>query len=332
MNILVIRFTSLGDVVLVTALFSYLAERYPDAGITFITSPEYAPLFHDDRRLQRTLVVADVDDGVKGGPWDLVVDLQNNRRSRRLVATLRSRPRVGRFDKMHLARWALLALRLNIDDHSRHVAARYIAAAAEGSDQPVPPSPRLFFSEECRNRPIAWYREQTDDLSRPSIALFPFSAWKNKEWPLLGYRSVGGYFLAKGWNVAIFGSSLEAARAEVLSKAIGSRCVSTAGKLSLHECGALLTHFSLALGNDTGLAHLARAAGVKTGILFGPTTRQFGFYPYGEPPSMVFEKELFCRPCHAHGGNRCLRLTRPCMRSIDDREVVNGLERLLQSG
>jgi heptosyltransferase-2 len=332
MKILVIRFSSLGDVVLVTPLLSYLADRYPGSQSTLVTGPDYTQLFSDDPRLARTVSIADAAAALHDEAWDLVVDLQNNRLSRMLIASLGSRPRIRRFDKMHPARWVLLALRLNIYDGARHVAARSIAAAVPDADLSTLPSPRLFFPEERIGLAHTWYRELVGDMARPSIAFFPFSAWKNKEWLPEGYFGVGRYFLAKGWNVAIFGSPDEAARSEALSERLGRGCVSTAGRLSLLECGALLSRFSLALGNDTGLAHLARAVGVRTGILFGPTTRHFGFYPYGTPPFMVFEKDLFCRPCHAHGGNSCLRLNRRCMRDIGYRQVINGLETLLQSG
>jgi heptosyltransferase-2 len=76
------------------------------------------------------------------------------------------------------------------------------------------------------------------------------------------------------------------------------------------------------------LSHLARACGVKTGIIFGPTTRHFGFYPYGEPPFAIFETDLKCRPCHAHGGNLCLRGGKQCMRRIQPDEVIKGLMEL----
>ena len=112
---------------------------------------------------------------------------------------------------------------------------------------------------------------------------------------------------------------------------IGGTCAALAGELSLHDCGSLLTGFSLALGNDTGLSHLARATGVKTGVFFGPTTRHFGFYPYGDPPFKVFEEKLLCRPCHAHGGNRCIRLSRRCLHHIEPAAVIDGLEKLLRA-
>ena len=126
------------------------------------------------------------------------------------------------------------------------------------------------------------------------------------------------------------GSRSEADRAERMRKQIGGRCVSFAGKRSLYECGCLLKKFSLALGNDSGLAHLARACGVRTGIIYGPTTSHFGFFPYGNPPFTVFEVPLFCRPCHAHGGTVCLRLDHRCMRRIDSQQVIHGLEELIR--
>jgi heptosyltransferase-2 len=335
MNILVVRFSSMGDVILVTPLFSYLLQQYPGARITFVTGPAYAPLFIDDSRLFRTLVhddgAHDASAALHGEKWDLAIDLQNNRRSHALCGSPGFAVTLGSFNKLHAKRWLLLLLRRNTYDLSRHVAARYIAVAAQGALPAEVPSISLFFSNETRSKTLDFFREQTGGIERPSIALFPFSAWKNKEWPLENFGKVGGYFSTKGWNVAIFGSPAEAPRAEALKKEIGARCVSLAGRLSLYECGALLSHFSLSLGNDTGLSHLARAAGVKAAILFGPTTRHFGFYPYGDPLYMIFENELLCRPCHAHGGNICVRMTHRCLRAIGYERVIAGLEALLNS-
>ena len=100
------------------------------------------------------------------------------------------------------------------------------------------------------------------------------------------------------------------------------------GKLSLCETACLVSQCTVALGNDTGLSHIARACGVKTGIIYGPTTSHFGFFPYGEPAFRVFEAARFCRPCHAHGGNVCLTGSRKCMRKVRPEAVVRGLEEL----
>jgi len=329
MKILIIRLSSMGDVILATPLFSFIRKHYPSVSITFVTGSEYAGLFSDDPRLSE---VAGIDAGTLRLPagltapaWDLVVDLQNSLRSRALLGQLQAKVKTCFFDKQHWQRFMLLFLRCNTYDPARHVAVRYIrAAGGDASATATAEPPRLFFREYgcVRARAIL------GGNGKPALAIFPFSAWKNKEWPAACFVKVGRHFLAKGWNVAIVGGPSDGKRAGQMREHIGGCSLSLAGTLSLYEYGCLLSGFTLALGNDTGLSHLARACGVKTGILYGPTTRHFGFYPYGEPAFRIFEEKLFCRPCHAHGGNVCLRLSRRCMKGIDAEQVISGLEEL----
>jgi ADP-heptose:LPS heptosyltransferase len=326
----------MGDVVLVTPLLSYLKERYPSASVTLVTGAPYAPLFTEDPRLSRTIAlpheVTIMPEALVNEPWDLVVDLQNSNRSHGLISSLRSAVRTVFFDKVHGRRLMLLLFRTDTYGSMPGIAGRYIQTVSGASRAgPIPP-PSIFFTEQARTAALVSFNKQTGGNAGPCIGLFPFSAWKNKEWPQDRFVAVGGHFAAQGWNVAIFGGPEDAARADALKERIGRCCISLAGRLSLHECGALLSHFRLALGNDTGLSHLARAVGVKTGVLFGPTTRHFGFFPFGDPPYTVFETPLRCRPCHAHGGNICLRMTRRCLRSIGYHAVIAGLERLSQDG
>ena len=129
----------------------------------------------------------------------------------------------------------------------------------------------------------------------------------------------------------IMGSQSEQEQADQLRSLIGSKSISLAGALSLYQCGCVLSKCNLALGNDSGLSHLARACGVKTGIIYGPTTHHFGFFPLGTPAFKIFEKEMFCRPCHPHGGNICLRLKHNCMREIKPEIVIRELLELFLS-
>jgi heptosyltransferase-2 len=328
MKILVIRLSSMGDVILATPLFSFLKKQYPEASITFITGSDYAGLFADDPRLSEALgldsAAPEMPPHLVSSTWDMVVDCQNNSRSRALVKSIRTICVPEFFNKLHWQRFMLLFLRCSRYDPARHVAARYIHAAGGDPSMGEVPPPRLFFREAgcLRARAIL------GGNGSPALAVFPFSAWKNKEWPEAYFTAVGRHFIDKGWNVAIIGGPSDADRARQMKERIGGRCVSLAGEVSLYEYGCLLKSFTLALGNDTGLSHLARACGVKTGILFGPTTRHFGFFPYGEPSFRIFEKRLFCRPCHAHGGNFCVRLNRPCMKRIAAEQVISGLEKL----
>ena len=269
MKILIVRLSSMGDVILATALFSFLRKQHPTASLTFLTGSDYAGLFRDDPRLSEA---AGIDDSAVELPaplaasaWDLVIDLQNSGRSRALLGQLRTGSRTAFFDKQHFQRFVLLFLRYNLYDFSRHVAARYIRAA--GGD----PSPgevsvsRLFFEDAgCLKA------RETFGVTEPAaLALFPFSAWKNKEWPESFFVKVGRYFTDKGWTVAIFGGPPDAERARHMKERIGGRCVSLAGEVSLYECGCLLKNFTLALGNDTGYRTLHARAGSRQGSFSG---------------------------------------------------------------
>jgi ADP-heptose:LPS heptosyltransferase len=332
MNILVIRVSSIGDVILAAPLFSSLAESYPGASITFVTGENLKGLFADDPRLAEIVGIDESPERLLSTTWDLVVDLQATTRSRALCGLLKTASPVLSFDKLHWKRALLLVARVNTYGDGDPVASRYIRAAGLHIAGKTPPPLKLYFKETSCVRMQVIFQNYAGGIVRPAIALFPFSAWKNKEWPAAYFINVGRYFLTKGWNVVIMGGPEDAGRAEWMRVRIGTRCISMAGKLSLYDSGCLLTGFALALGNDTGMSHLARACGVKTGILFGPTTRHFGFYPFGEPRFRVFEERLFCRPCHAHGGDICLRLSHACMRRISYSRVIQELVELAGEG
>jgi heptosyltransferase-2 len=319
----------MGDVILATSVFSYLKSTFPDSKICFVTGKEYAGLFTHDPRLARVIGVEKGNEVRVAGDladvtWDRIIDLQNNRRSISIRRALIAKNPVGIFSKLHWNRFLLLTLRYNRYSPDNHVIARYAHAA--GCDKTVCPPATLFIDRQKCNSVDQYIPDNS--MVRPMMALFPFSHWKNKVWPSPFYGFVGRYFVVKGWHVIIFGGPKDVIPAEKLRALIGDHCVSVAGKLSLDESACLVDRCNLALGNDTGLSHLARACGVKTGIIYGATTRHFGFFPYKGLPNKVFEFPLLCRPCHAHGGNFCIRGSRKCLWMIKPEAVISGLMEL----
>jgi ADP-heptose:LPS heptosyltransferase len=316
-------------VILATSVFSYLKSTFPESDIWFVTGKEYAGLFTHDPRLARGIgVEKGKEAGVAGDladvSWDRIIDLQNNRRSNSMRKDLIAKSPVGIFHKLQWNRVLLLALRYNRYSPENHVIARYAHAA--GCEGTVYPPATLFIDRRIAGS-VAQYVPD-NSMVRPMMALFPFSHWKNKVWPLTYFGFVGRYFVVKGWHVIIFGGPQDAIPAEKLRALVGDHCVTVAGKLTLNESACLIDRCNLALGNDTGLSHLARACGVKTGIVYGATTRHFGFFPYKGLPNKVFEFPLSCRPCHAHGGNFCLRGSRKCLTMIKPDTVISGLMEL----
>jgi len=325
----------MGDVILAAALFSFLEKKYPDAECVLLTNSLYADLFKEDPRLSQVIAFErnnahTIFSDLAAQAWDYCIDLQNNRRSRRYIKRYLPGVDTGTFNKLHGRRLLLLFLRINTYAQQSSVAGRYIQTAMHPGHtdvQDIPPV-KLYFND------TTIYEKQLTahggDPAKPTIALFPFCAWRNKQWPLSRYVSVGKCFRDKKWHVVLFGGPNDVARAAVLKNEIGGSAISLAGTLSLYEIGCFLKRCTLALGGDTGLSHLARACGVKTGIVYGATTRHFGFFPYGEPPFMVFQSNQLCRPCHAHGGHFCWRFSRPCLKNISVDMVINGLNNLIK--
>ncbi|MDD5675821.1 MAG: glycosyltransferase family 9 protein, partial [Chitinivibrionales bacterium] len=269
MNILIIRFSSMGDVILASAVFSFLQKRDAHVSIWLCTDPQYTGLFQDDHRLAGVLPIArnneaSLNEGeLKGVVFDRIVDLQNNRRSRRLIGLLDPKIPVCKFDKKHLKRILLLAFRLNTFSSDDHVVVRYCRAAAGGDPGDQIPTPRILIHDDSNTTgPVS---SILSGSTRPALALAPFAAWKNKEWPQDYYCMVGKYFAAHGFRVLIFGGRNDAAGAQSLARSIGESATALAGGLSLYECASVLKRCALSLGNDTGLLPLARAGGIKTG-------------------------------------------------------------------
>ena len=100
------------------------------------------------------------------------------------------------------------------------------------------------------------------------------------------------------------------------------------GRLSLIETGAAIACSQLLISNDTGLMHMATAVSTPVVAIFGPTTRELGFYPYRGPHEVV-EGDIACRPCHHLGGDRCPRGHHRCMTEIGTEAVIGAGERLL---
>jgi ADP-heptose:LPS heptosyltransferase len=333
MNILVIRLTSMGDVVLATPLFTFLRKKYPEARISFCTSNLYADLFTRDARISRVVSISSELDtsAIRESKYDWIIDLQNNRKSRRIISMALPCSQISRFDKLHWKRALLLFFRINLFDAGQTVVRRYLNAggytdsdgAIPGLSVEVPPA-----SEGTAFGKISSTVIQSIKNQNLILALAPFSAWKNKEWPAANYTTVAKYFAHRGWKIIILGGSEDMAQGTALQESIGTSCISVAGSCSLYECAVILKHTALVLGNDTGLVHLARAVGARTGTVFGSTTHHFGFYPYGKPEYCVFEAREWCRPCHAHGGDRCWRVSRPCLAAITAEQVIRGLESL----
>jgi len=106
--------------------------------------------------------------------------------------------------------------------------------------------------------------------------------------------------------------------------------VNLAGRLSLLESAAVIGKTELMLSGDSAPMHMACAVGTPVFALFGPTVKEYGFFPTGES-DRVFEVDLECRPCSLHGGPKCPRGHHRCMEEIDPGAVAEAATGFLRT-
>jgi heptosyltransferase-2 len=312
-KVLLLRFSSLGDVVLATAAARAVKEQRPAATVFLATKAAFAPLLEGQPDLDEVWPLEPQGIGAlvrraRDQRLDAVVDLHSSLRSR-AVAALAGAP---------VTRWESAALnrRLRVRFKARGLAEpapvhqRYSRAALRALglrlDLP-PPLPRLFVDAASASWAGEWLAGRGWTGEQPLLAVSPGAAWATKRWPHLAacLRDV-----ARDGQVRLLllGSRAEGPLLDALSADLGAlplpplRADAETG--DLRRLAALLERCRHFLGHDSGPMHLAEALGLPLTALFGPTVRAFGFYPQS-PGAAVFERDLACRPCHPHGGERC---------------------------
>ncbi len=340
---LIIRLSSVGDIVLSSPLIRILRRRFPVAQIDYLVKEEFAGLVRHNPHLSRVIEfptggtlgeLVHLRRTLRQQQYDLVVDLHGSIRSRFLCRGLR---RVVRVNKRVVARWLLIRTGWNIYSlfgGAPGVAQRYLETLrpfgatddGEGLD--------LFLGEE----ELASAREalRTAGIAPTArlLGLCPSAKHGNKIWPKERFAEAA-VMLARERHAAILllGSGDEAGRCEEVCGLIRGadpsvHVVNLAGRSTLGEAGALLDRCELVLTNDSGLMHIAAARKRPLVAVFGPTVREFGFFPQGTRSEVVEHPSLHCRPCTHIGLPACPRGHFKCMLEIPAARVTEAAGRI----
>jgi lipopolysaccharide heptosyltransferase III len=271
MRILFVTATRIGDAVLSSGLLSHLVERHPGARLTIAAGPLAAPLFAAAPGLERLIVVEKrrwarhwLGLYLRAAPavWDLVVDLRGSALAWLLVA--RQRRVMGKGDAAeHRVRQLGRLFRLD-----------------------PPPAPRLWTApgHECAAEALV-------PPGGPVLAIAPAANWRGKEWPADRFAELASRLTAAGplggARVAVLAAAHERAQAAPLLAALPpGRALDLVGRTDLLTAAAVLRRCAFFVGNDTGLMHLAAAAGTPTLGLFGPSPAE-QYAPWGRHTAVV---------------------------------------------
>ncbi len=326
-----VRFSAIGDILLMTPLLRALRRAHPDARVTVVTRSVFAPLLSHNPRVTEVIgwdesqSLAALGRQLRGRGFSHRLDLHNSLRS------LALRRYVGgpwtSYPKHRVARTVLIRTRRNLYRDHRPVAERYFDAARglgvspdDGSLEMFLPRPTLVAAEEfLSTRGIG--------TTRQLIAVAPGAAHFTKRWPLHHWTALGRRLVEQGNDLVVVGGPEDRELAATVVGAVGERAVSAAGVFDLPGSAAVLKRARALVSGDTGVMHLATAVGTPVVALFGPTVEPFGFFPY-HAKATVLQRELHCRPCSAHGGPRCPEVHHRCLQDLTPDAVLDALRRL----
>jgi ADP-heptose:LPS heptosyltransferase len=258
---------------------------------------------------------------------DLVADVHRSLRSRVLTRLL-GRPGVD-YSKRTLQRWLLIQWGIGTYRSPMGKEVDFLAGLLPYGVRDDGLGTQLFLGRVAADPALgqrlgreldtlqAWHEKKL-----PILGIAPVAAWDLKRWPMAHFRQLALRFLAStGGGIVVFGGPGDA-DADGLATELGGQAFSLVGRCSLLESAYFASLTALVVANDTGMTHLAEAAGTDVVTLYGPTSRELGYYPT-RPASVAIERALPCRPCTRMGEGRCTHpLPMACLVGIAPEEVL----------
>ena len=329
----------IGDSVLTTPLIQKTAKLFPEAKIVVITRPQTEDIFrpmkevdeiilNNKKGLEKILGVFKTAKAIKQSGVDILLVPHRSFRSA-LIAWLSGAPiRIGftssegrfLYTKTVPFSWMIHDAERNLSLLHGIVKENF---KAEKLNMRYAPS-----AEENVARLMKDFNLEGKTL----VGIHPGSAWPTKCWPFENFVELVSRIETELHlqTVIIGGGKQDADLGEKLCQLSQGHAANLCGKTSLADLMALMGHFKLFITNDSGPMHIATAFNVPTLAIFGPTTRELGFFPYGHGHRVLEVKGLDCRPCALHGGRKCPQGHFKCMRLITVDDVFKNVKEMLQ--
>lgn len=350
MHILLVRFSSMGDVVLQTATINWLRSLLgKEARFSFVTSSEFVSLL-DTHPEVKNVISFDRKKGEKWGdlkrkimelddkdPVDLIIDLHATLRSFRLKLSFWHIPALT-VDKR---RWERFLLTKFNSVRIKRLFDKKIFGLEPQVERIIHDFEGIFFDTRGKRRTAEYRKGPHEELTSlaplpqypipgPYVVIAPSASFQFKRWPVASFVELTKKLLTETSYHYVVLAGPDDNFCDVFNEISHERFHNLQGKTSLRESMNVLAHAKLCIGNDSGMNHIAEAYGVPCITLFGPTDPRFGFAPHGSK-SRYLSKEMYCKPCSTTGKTPCYRDRHYCMEDISVEEVRTNTLEILES-
>ena len=327
MKFLIIRFSSIGDIVLTTPVIRCLKKQVPDAEVHFLVKDKFRSVIEHNPYIDKLHVLAHswelMMEELKTEEYDYIIDLHHNVKTLRVKNELKKKS--FSFYKLNIEKYIYTSLKVNILPKI-HIVDRYMKTVESFGVKNDGAGLDYFISEH----------DETKKSDIPAshhagyIACVIGAAHNTKKWPVNKWKEFAGKI---NHPIILLGGDEDKIIGEEIASVDKVKVYNACGKFSINESADLVKKSKLVITHDTGLMHIASAYKKPIISLWGNTVPSFGMNPYyGDRPvqhSIMQINKLWCRPCSKIGYNKCPLGHFKCMNKIESDNLLETVRRSL---
>lgn len=325
---LIIRFSSIGDIVLTTPVIRCLKKQVPDAAVHYLTKSSFLPVVEHNPYIDKIHLLAHswelMIEELKTENYDYIIDLHHNTKTLRVKSALKVKS--YSFYKLNIEKYIYTSIKLNILPKV-HIVDRYLKTVAPFGVKNDGAGLDYFISKEeeiqLKDIPASHHAGY--------IACVIGAALGTKQWPVHKWKE---FCRQLNHPVILLGGPEDRAAGKEIAAVDDIKVYNACGKFRLNESADLVKKAKLVVTNDTGLMHIAAAYKKPIISLWGNTVPSFGMTPYyGSamvPNTIVQVNKLWCRPCSKIGYKKCPLGHFKCMEKIEVEQVLQLVKQSLQ--
>ena len=320
-KVLIIRFSSIGDIVLTTPVVRCLKKQFNgELEIHYLTKSTYRSILEGNpyidclHSFDRS--ISEVIPNLKKESFDAIIDLHKNIRT--FLVKLKLQKKSYSFNKLNIKKWLLVNFKLNILPKV-HIVDRYLETIKQWN---------ILNDGEG----LDYFIPQKDEVSLESLPALFHSGY-------IGF-AIGAKFSTKALPkekiisickkinkpILLLGGNEDNQLAEEIKTEIGDNIFVACGQYSINQSASLVKQAEKIITHDTGLMHIAAACKKEIICIWGNTVPDFGMHPYlpikSNQPTSIQVADLKCRPCSKIGFAKCPKKHFNCMNKINEEQIV----------
>jgi ADP-heptose:LPS heptosyltransferase len=320
---LIIRFSSIGDIVLTSPVARCLKNQFPEAEIHYLTKKRNADLLQANPYIDKIQFLEDslskTIAELKAENYDYIIDLHNNLRSLRVKLGLKVKS--FSFNKLNIQKLLLTLFKIDILPKC-HIVDRNLATLSTFGVSDDRKGLDHFISIEDEFS----INELPENFRNGYVAIVLAGTYATKRMPVEKYRSL---ISNTKFSFVLLGGKSERQLADQVLEWNTGNVVNFTGKLRINQSASLVKNARLVISNDTGLMHIAAAYHKKILSVWGNTAPELGMSPYmpGEGSEILEVKGLPCRPCSKLGYHKCPKKHFRCMNDLPEERIIEWVKR-----